>query len=72
MEWPGLGHHTPEGCAAIQRNLDRLESCGGRNVMEFNKSKCTVLHLGRNNPMHQYRLWADLLKSNSVERDLGQ
>ncbi|PKU46856.1 hypothetical protein llap_2829 [Limosa lapponica baueri] len=30
-----------------------------------------VLHLGRNNPMHQYRLRADLLESSSVERDLG-
>jgi len=25
----------------------------------------------RNNPMHQYRLGADLLESSSVERDLG-
>jgi len=27
--------------------------------------------LGRNNPMHEYRLGADLLESSSVERDLG-
>jgi len=35
------------------------------------KGKCRVLHLGRNNPMHQYRPGADLLESNCVERDLG-
>jgi len=39
--------------------------------MRFNKGKCRVLHLGRNNLMHQYRIRADLLESNSVERDLG-
>jgi len=62
---------TSEGCAAIQRNLDRLESWVERNLMKFNKDKCRVLHLGRNNPMHQYRLRADLLESSSAERDLG-
>jgi len=62
---------TPEGCAAIQRDLDRLESWTQRNVLKLNKGKCRVLHLGRNNPMHQYMLGADLLESSSVERDLG-
>jgi len=62
---------TPEGCAAIQQDLDRLESWAERNLMRFNKGKCRVLHLGRNNHMHQYRLGADLLDSSSPERNLG-
>jgi len=39
--------------------------------MKFNKGKCRVLHMGRNNLMHQHRLGADLLDSSSAEEDLG-
>ncbi|PKU45112.1 hypothetical protein llap_4563 [Limosa lapponica baueri] len=39
--------------------------------MKF-KGKCSVLNLGRNKPMHQYRLGIDLLESSSAERDLKE
>ena len=39
--------------------------------MKFNKSKCRVLHLGRNNRRYQYRPGDDLLERSSVEKDLG-
>jgi len=39
--------------------------------MRFNKGKCRVLHLGRNNYMYQYRLGTDLLKRSAAEKDLG-
>ncbi|GAB0186776.1 mitochondrial enolase superfamily member 1 [Grus japonensis] len=62
---------TPEGCTAIQPDPDRLEIWTEWNRMKFNKSKCRVLHLQRNNPKHQYRLGVDLLGSRSAEKDLG-
>ncbi|KAK4807014.1 LOW QUALITY PROTEIN: hypothetical protein QYF61_000343 [Mycteria americana] len=62
---------TPEGCAAIQRDLDRLEKWAGRSLVRFSKGKCKVLHLGRNNPMHQYMLEADRLESSFAEKDVG-
>ncbi|PKU37048.1 rna-directed dna polymerase from mobile element jockey-like [Limosa lapponica baueri] len=63
--------NTPEGCATIQRDLDRLESWAEKNLMRFNKGKCRVLHLGRKNARHQYRLGVDLLGSTTEEKDLG-
>ena len=39
--------------------------------MKYNKGKCRVLHLGRNNPRFQYKLGNDLLESSVGQRDLG-
>jgi len=61
----------PQGHAAIQRDLNRLEKWAERNLMNFNKGKFEVLHLGRTNPMHQYLLVATQLESILAEKDLG-
>ena len=39
--------------------------------MEFNISKCKVMHFGRNNPRHDYRMKGRLSEKTEEERDLG-
>jgi len=58
--------------AAIQRDFHRLEKWADPlNFIKFRKEKYKVLHLGRNNPRHEFMLRAVQLESSLVETDLG-
>ncbi|RMC01104.1 hypothetical protein DUI87_22370 [Hirundo rustica rustica] len=47
---------SPEGCAALRKDLNRLERWAKRNLLKSSKGKCRILHLGRSNLRHQHRL----------------
>ncbi|GAB0185660.1 14-3-3 protein theta [Grus japonensis] len=58
-----------EECDAAE-DLDRLEEGTNKNLVQFNKDKCKVLHLGKHNPGVQHRLGSTWLENSPVERDL--
>ena len=39
--------------------------------MEFNSLKCKVLHIGRNNPEHDYYMRGVKLQDVDCEKDIG-
>uniref|UniRef100_A0A7M4EEJ9 Reverse transcriptase domain-containing protein n=1 Tax=Crocodylus porosus TaxID=8502 RepID=A0A7M4EEJ9_CROPO len=55
----------------IQADLDRLRKWVDKNPMVFNTEKCKVLHLGKKNPHHAYRLGSATLANTTDERALG-
>ena len=54
-----------------QKNLDKLIGWSDRNDMQFNENKCSVLHIGSNNPKFNYSMNGVWLESSDVEKDLG-
>ncbi|KAJ7416913.1 hypothetical protein WISP_67675 [Willisornis vidua] len=58
--------------ALTQKDLTRLEGWAERDCLKFNKGKHRVLHLGKNNPRHKYRLGNNLLESSFAEKDPGE
>jgi len=53
----------PEGCAAIQRHLSRLEKGSERNLLKINKGKFTVLQAQGITCRHRYMLKAPFWKA---------
>lgn len=59
------------GVQRLQNCLDDLEdwaSCWG---MAFNVSKCKILHMGKNNMSHKYRIGGVEVPNHQEERDIG-
>ncbi|KAK4831753.1 hypothetical protein QYF61_018951 [Mycteria americana] len=51
-KWQGVAER-PKGCAAIQKDLNRLKKWVKTNLTKLNKGKCEVLYLERNKSTHQ-------------------
>ena len=55
----------------IQNDLDRLEHWAENNRMKFNRDKCKVLHLGKRNQTHSYKMGHTWLSNTTSKEDLG-
>ncbi len=56
---------TEQDANELQGDLDRLYDWARKWQMEFHIGKCSVMSVGRNNPLHNYSL------IKCCERDLG-
>uniref|UniRef100_UPI00109F2E4C uncharacterized protein LOC114596483 n=1 Tax=Podarcis muralis TaxID=64176 RepID=UPI00109F2E4C len=63
--------NTPEDRITLQNDLDSLENWAKTNKMNFNREKCKVLHLGKKNERHKYKMGDTWLESSTCEKDLG-
>ena len=55
----------------LQSALDGLTDWADRWGMEFNVQKCKTMHVGHNNPRHEYSMGNSRLETTEEERDLG-
>ena len=66
---------TDEDREKLQKGIDDLVSWSNKWLMRFNSKKCKILHLGRNNPNHDYFMNEgndrNKLSSTDCEKDLG-
>jgi hypothetical protein len=65
----------PASREKIQKCIDQLVDWTDKWLLKFNSQKCKVLHLGRNNPQHEYYIkdgdHVRKLETTMAERDLG-
>jgi hypothetical protein len=55
----------------LQEALDKLCHWADRWGMEFNVSKCKVMHMGHSNQKHDYYMNGQQLEKSEEERDIG-
>ena len=61
---------TMEDMTKLQQALDKLCQWADMLGMAFNTKKCKVMHMGRNNPNHQFSMGGLMLDNTEEERDM--
>ena len=68
-------YNASSKCVQLQHDLDRLYSWSELWKLQFNVGKCKVLHVGKRNPKHNYKMRVDdnetLITVCEEEKDLG-
>ena len=62
---------TTEAIINLQNSIDKLNLRTEDWQIKFNESKCSVLHIGKKNPLSEYKLGSTILSSCDFEKDLG-
>ena len=56
---------------SLQEDLDKLEKWSRKWLLRFNELKCKVMHFGKGNPEHTYKIGQTELVKVTEEKDLG-
>ena len=60
-----------KGNEILQNDLNVVRDWAAKWKMEFNVNKCKIMHLGKKNPKHSYKMGDSNLTETTAERDLG-
>ena len=60
-----------EADTKLQEDLANLERWSNEWQLPFNATKCKVMHFGRGNPKHSYKMNGHSLETTTQEKDLG-
>ena len=67
--------NNPEDIINLQNVIDEMFLWTQKWLLKFNKDKCKILHIGKNNPKHEYSIGPEFDKSKldttDLEKDLG-
>jgi hypothetical protein len=61
----------PEDQINLQNDLNKSMEWTQNWLIKFNKEKCKVMHIGKQNPKYCYKIGETELKETEMERDLG-